>query len=131
MEVGTEAFPYTSKLTITMHGDVKTPAIPTFGNKVIAVQKGELHLVGKERKVVWTMLDRTANAGSTEIVLMSQTAGAFDWVVGEEIVIASTSYNHREAETRIITAVGTDATDSTKPKLTLNKALRFKHFAAT
>jgi len=47
MEVGTEAFPYTSKITITMHGDVTTPALPTYGNKVIAVRKGELHLVGK------------------------------------------------------------------------------------
>jgi hypothetical protein len=57
MEVGTEANPYTSKLTITMHGDVSSPAIPTYGNKVIAVRKGTLSMVGKERKVVWTLLD--------------------------------------------------------------------------
>jgi hypothetical protein len=60
MEVGTEQNPYTSKITITMHGDAKTPAIPVYGNKNIAVRKGELHLVGKERKVTWTMLDSTA-----------------------------------------------------------------------
>jgi hypothetical protein len=46
MEVGTEEFPYTSKITITMHGDVTTPAIPTYGNKNIAVRKGSLHMVG-------------------------------------------------------------------------------------
>jgi hypothetical protein len=40
MEVGTEEFPYTSKMTITMHGDVTTPAIPTYGNKNIAVRRG-------------------------------------------------------------------------------------------
>jgi hypothetical protein len=57
MEVGTEANPYTSKLTITMHGDVSSPALPTYGNKVIAVRKGILSMVGKERKVVWTLLD--------------------------------------------------------------------------
>ena len=54
MEVGTDANPYTSKITITMHGDVSTPALPTFGNKVIGVHMGELHMVGKERKVTWT-----------------------------------------------------------------------------
>lgn len=40
MEVGTEEFPYDSKITITMHGDVTTPAIPTYGNKNIAVRRG-------------------------------------------------------------------------------------------
>jgi hypothetical protein len=106
MEVGTEAFPYTSKITITMHGDVSSPAIPTFGNKNIAVRKGELHLVGKERKVTWTMLDKTADIGATEITLQAQLGTGFDWAVGEEIVIASTSFDHNEAETRFITAVG-------------------------
>ena len=38
MEVGTEDFPYTSKLQITMHGNVYSPYIPTFGNKVIGVK---------------------------------------------------------------------------------------------
>jgi hypothetical protein len=106
MEVGTEAFPYTSKITITMHGDVSSPAIPTYGNKNIAVRKGELHLVGKERKVTWTMLDKTADIGATEITLQAQLGTGFDWAVGEEIVIASTSFDHNEAETRFITAVG-------------------------
>jgi hypothetical protein len=69
MEVGTEANPYTSKITITMHGDVTTPAIPVYGNKNIAVRKGELHLVGKERKVTWTLLDKTAEVGATTITL--------------------------------------------------------------
>jgi hypothetical protein len=48
-----------------MHGDANTPAIPVYGNKNIAVRKGELHLVGKERKVTWTMLDSTALASAT------------------------------------------------------------------
>ena len=61
MEVGTEAYPYSSKITITMHGDVKTPALPTYGNKNIAVRAGILSMVGNERKVTWTMLDKTAN----------------------------------------------------------------------
>ena len=46
MEVGTEEHPYTSKLTITMHGDLSTPGIPTFGNKNIAVMHGMLSMIG-------------------------------------------------------------------------------------
>lgn len=65
MEVGTEDFPYTSQITITMHGDVSTPALPTYGNKVIAVRKGTLSMVGKVRKVTWTLLESTVNPGAT------------------------------------------------------------------
>ena len=46
MEIGTEEFPYTSKLTITMHGDEYTPALPIYGNKVIAVRNGILDMHG-------------------------------------------------------------------------------------
>ena len=46
MEVGTEEHPYTSKLTITMHGDPSTPAIPTTGNKNISVMHGMLSMIG-------------------------------------------------------------------------------------
>lgn len=38
MEVGTETYPYTSKLTITMHGNVSAPYLPIYGNKVIGVR---------------------------------------------------------------------------------------------
>lgn len=65
MEVGTDDFPYTSQITITMHGDVTTPALPTYGNKVIAVRTGTLSMVGKVRKVTWTLLETTVNPGAS------------------------------------------------------------------
>jgi hypothetical protein len=40
MEVGTEDFPYTSKIVITMHGSISDPYLPTYGNKVIGVRHG-------------------------------------------------------------------------------------------
>ena len=52
-----------------------------------------------------------------------------DWVAGEQIGIASTSYNGREGEKRTILAI--DRTDPSKPVITLDEALEFKHFAAT
>mmetsp|Transcript_13384 Transcript_13384/g.9450 ORF Transcript_13384/g.9450 Transcript_13384/m.9450 type:complete len:82 (-) Transcript_13384:5738-5983(-) len=56
MEVGTEAHPYTSKMTITMYSDVSSPALPTYGNKVIGVRYGTLYMFGNERTPVWTSL---------------------------------------------------------------------------
>jgi hypothetical protein len=38
MEVGTEDFRYTSKITITMHGSAADPYLPTYGNKVIGLR---------------------------------------------------------------------------------------------
>lgn len=54
MEVGTEEFPYTSKLTITMHGLESDPYIPIYGNKVIGVRFGTLDMHGIERTPTWT-----------------------------------------------------------------------------
>jgi hypothetical protein len=59
MEVGTEEFPYTSKLTITMHGAIKDPYIPIYGNKVIGVRKGVLDMHGVKREPAWTVLEKT------------------------------------------------------------------------
>jgi hypothetical protein len=69
MEVGTEEFPYTSKLTITMHGNVYDPYLPIYGNKVIAVRYGTLDLHGVERTPTWTLLDFTVEAGGSQVTL--------------------------------------------------------------
>ena len=59
MEVGTEEFPYSSKLTITLHGDIADPYIPIYGNKVIGVRFGTLNMHGAVRNKVWTLLEYT------------------------------------------------------------------------
>jgi hypothetical protein len=69
MEVGTEEFPYTSKITITMHSSVSDPYIPIYGNKVIGVRHGTLEMHGPVRTPTWTMLETTVEANSTVIVL--------------------------------------------------------------
>ena len=75
MEVGTEEFPYTSKLTITMYGNKQSPEIPIYGNKCIAVREGTLDFHGAPRTPTWTELATTANAGATTITLNT----AVDW----------------------------------------------------
>jgi hypothetical protein len=122
MEVGTEEFPYTSKITITMHGKIDDPYLPIYGNKVIGVRHGRLDMHGIPRSPTWTMLETTAEANSTVITLQQEV----DWQVGELIAIASTSFDGREGEQRIIAAI-----DSTRKVITLDRKLDFKHFAAT
>jgi len=79
MEVGTEEFPYTSKITITMHGGIADPYLPIYGNKVIGVRFGTLDMHGIERTPVWTYLDQTCEAGCTTMTLAEEV----DWQIGE------------------------------------------------
>ena len=46
IQVGTEAYPYTSKIEITLHGEENDPSIPLFGNKVLGIRYGSLDLIG-------------------------------------------------------------------------------------
>jgi hypothetical protein len=46
LEVGTEDFPYTSKLVITMYGNKYDPYLPIYGNKGIGVRFGTLEMHG-------------------------------------------------------------------------------------
>ena len=69
MEVGTEEFQYTSRLTITMHSDVLDPYLPIYGNKVIGCRYCTLDMHGIKRNPVWTVLDKTADVGEDKITM--------------------------------------------------------------
>jgi len=125
MEVGTEEHPYTSKLTITMHSNVADPYLPIYGNKVIGLKAGTLDFHGVKREPTWTSLETTALSGATEVTVR----GEVDWKVGEEVGIASSNYDGREAEKRTIKALSRDADNNIV--LTLDKALVFRHLAYT
>ena len=75
MEVGTEEFPYTSQLIITMHGDKFTPELPIYGSKNIAVMLGDLEMHGVTRNPTWTELETTVNPGDITITLHTSV----DW----------------------------------------------------
>jgi len=120
MEVGTEEFPYTSKITITMHGAIDDPYLPIYGNKVIGVRFGTLDMHGVERSPVWTFLDQTAESNTNTLTLAEEV----DWQVGEMIGVAPTGFKVDEAETRLITAVSAD-----RRTITLDMPLSHKHFA--
>src|SRR4029078_5557195 len=66
----------------------------------IVLMGGTLNLHG-DRTNTWTRLSQTATAGSTSI----QVLNAAQWRVGDEIVLASTDFNPRQAERRSIAAI--------------------------
>jgi hypothetical protein len=94
MEVGTEAEPYQSKLTITMHGARYDPYIPKYGNKCIGVFNSTLDIHGVKRTPTWTSLASTAAKHATTITVMEDV----DWQVDEEIVIANTDLGIEDNE---------------------------------
>src|SRR6187402_664614 len=116
LEVGTEAAPHTRKATITLTNNVKDEELMGMGDRGIMLSGGTLNLHG-DRNNTWTKLASTAAAGSDSI----QVLNAAQWRVGDEIVLASTDYNPRQAERRTIAAISGNT-------ITLDKKLDYMHF---
>src|SRR6267154_6010081 len=122
LEIGTEKALHTRKATITFTNNVKDEDISGVGgandkvDRGIMLMGGTLNLHGTTTNT-WTKLSSTANAGSTSI----QVLNAASWRVGDEIVLASTDFDPRQAERRTISAISGN-------KITLDKKLDYMHF---
>src|SRR6187549_202309 len=117
LAIGTEASPYTHKATITLTDNVKGEDVMAgMGDRGIMLSGGTLNLHG-DRKNAWTKLAKTAAAGSNAIEVLD----AAEWRVGDEIVLASTDFNPRQAERRNVAAISGN-------KITLDKKLDYMHF---
>jgi cell migration-inducing and hyaluronan-binding protein len=117
LAIGTEASPYTRNATITLTNNVKgEDVMGGMGDRGIMLSGGTLNLHG-DRKNTWTKLASTAKAGSTSI----QVLNAAEWRVGDEIVLASTDYDPRQAERRTIAAISGNT-------ITLDNPLTYMHF---
>src|ERR1700689_835095 len=122
LEIGTEAKPHTRKATITLTDNVKDEDISGVGGTTDRVDRGIMLMGGTlnlhgDRTNSWTKLSSTANAGATSI----QVLNAAGWRVGDEIVLASTDYDPRQAERRNIAAISGNT-------ITLDKQLDYMHF---
>lgn len=120
LEIGTEANPYTSLFEMTLHGSITSPEIPDYGNKVLAVRYGTLDIHGVARSHTWTELSETVLPGAKMIELH----GVVDWKAGEKIVIASTSYEGREAEELTIESKTVSGDITT---LNVKESLKYTH----
>ena len=100
LTIGPADNPHTSKATITLTDNVTGEDINAMGDRGIMLMRGTLNLHGN-RDHSWTKLDDTAAKGSTSIKVVD----AGEWRAGDEIVLASTDFNPRQAERRTITEV--------------------------
>jgi len=117
LQIGTPDNPHTRNATITFTDNVKGEDVMAgMGDRGIMISGGTLNLHG-DRTHTWTKLAATAEAGSTTIEVLD----ASGWRVGDEIVLASTDYDPRQAEVRTITAIRGN-------RLTLDKPLEYMHF---
>jgi len=118
LDIGSEARPHTRQATITLTDQVPNEDVNAMGDRGIMMLAGTLSLHG-DRQHSWTKLARTAKAGSTRIRVLD----AGGWRPGDAIVLASTDFDPKQAETRMVTAISGDA-------LTLNQPLLYMHFGA-
>jgi G8 domain len=117
LEIGTAASPHTRKATITLTNNVRDEEpMKDMGDRGIMIMGGTLNLHG-DRKHTWTKLAQTAAAGSTSI----QVLDAAGWRTGDEIVLASTDFDPRQAERRTISAIKGNT-------ITLDGKLEYMHF---
>src|SRR5688572_22119223 len=116
LAIGTEANPYRHRATITLTDNVKDEQMMGMGDRGIMLSGGTLNLHGN-RTNTWTKLAKTAEAGSNSIEVLN----AAQWKVGDEIALASTDFNPRQAERRTIAAISGN-------KITLGRKLDYMHF---
>src|SRR6186713_2318783 len=117
LAIGSEARPHTRKATITLTDNAKGEEVMVgMGDRGIMLSGGTLNLHGSTTNT-WSKLSATANAGATSI----QVLDAKGWKVGDEIVLASTDFDPRQAERRTIAAIRGN-------NITLDKKLDYMHF---
>jgi cell migration-inducing and hyaluronan-binding protein len=118
LHIGSESGPYTRTATITLTDKVPGENVNTMGDRGIMLMGGTLSLHG-DRAHTWTKLAATAKAGSSKIEVLD----ASGWRKGDEIVLASTDFDPRQAEKRTVTAIKGN-------RITLDQPLEFMHFGA-
>ena len=117
LRAGRAGVPHTADATITLTDSIPGEDLMAgMGDRGIMIVGGTLSLHG-DLENAWTKLAATAEAGATEIEVLD----ASQWQVGDEIVLASTDFNPRQAETRFITAISGN-------EITLNRPLDYMHF---
>ncbi len=90
----------------------------------MALRDGTVDLHGKYVAQMWTHLNATASVGSSQITLRQPV----DWVIGNQIVIATTGdyESQGESEVRTITYVSSNGLT-----LTLDTPLNYTHLGIT
>jgi cell migration-inducing and hyaluronan-binding protein len=116
LEIGSEARPYRHQATITLTDTIRDEDINTMGDRGILLQRGTLNLHG-DRSNTWDQARQHRRGGSSRIDVLD----ASGWRRGDEIVLASTDFNPRQAERRHVTAISGNT-------ITLDQPLQYMHY---
>jgi cell migration-inducing and hyaluronan-binding protein len=100
LHIGSEERPHRHKATITLTDTVPGENINTMGDRGILLMGGTLSLHG-DRENSLDQAGANRRAGSTRIEVLD----ASGWRPGDEIVLASTDFDPRQAEKRTIAAI--------------------------
>lgn len=116
----------------------QTMSITDNDSFLMAGGNGRLVFYGED-KISFTKLAQTANSGANTIVvaniidrdhngsLSANSDGIFNWQVGDDIVIASSSEKYEEEDVRTITKIENLGANT---RLTLNRGLTYRHYGA-
>jgi hypothetical protein len=113
---GTAEKPYQNKLTFIMHGNYWDNQQPIFGSKGIGCFECDFSMHGKTRSKTWTTISASIAVDDTQLTLSEDV----DWVQGETIAVASTSFDHTESEDRVIATI-------TGRVITVTEPFKFAH----
>lgn len=116
LRIGSEAEPFQHEATITLTNATPNEDVMNMGDKLIGVMGGTLEVHGA-KTTSWTRLTSTANKGASRLSVQD----ASGWRVGDEVVVASTDYDSRQAEERKVMAVADE-------EITLDRPLEYQHF---
>jgi cell migration-inducing and hyaluronan-binding protein len=117
LTVGTAAYPFTKRATITLTGANTGADIAGCGEKFICVTGGGTLTMAGENRESWTRLNVTAAKGATSLTL----EGAVKWRAGDRLVIASTDFDMNQAEEVTVSSVSGQT-------VTFTPALKYTHF---
>nr|XP_047143668.1 fibrocystin-L-like isoform X2 [Hydra vulgaris] len=103
-----QPFPSTLFVLISLWGDQSTQDLPlsngpNLGSKALGVF-GNLSMFGNPHKVHWTRLNETMQKNAQFLSVIDKT----DWVVGDVIVVTTSTFEPRQAEKFTIVAVFDD-----------------------
>ena len=117
---GDRSIPFEAR--ITMYGHQRSVQLPIYGAKVFSVRKGRIDMHGCRVHTSWTTITQTADAGTNQLVLNQPVKD--DWVVGDQIVVATTGDLTRvhQSEVHEIASVSEDG-----KTLTLVEPLKWNH----
>ena len=125
--VGWPDKPMLNNVLISLTGDHDTkdlplPGGPNLGAKALGIF-ARAQLIGKPYNVRWTRLAQTLEKGGTSITLEDEV---YDWEIGNEIIISTTTFAPEQAEKFTIKDISEDG-----KTLTIEPAAKFVHSAST